>query len=277
MTAYKNWLFVSSLRGSFDNSYLAYSPPPPHPTPAVAMPASNMARESLPSSCQDCPTISRHLAIVLTEFDLLKTQTSAMQQDLASVKDILNLRLANPPPGPSRPEQVPPSSPLPNQAASNTQTSARPKTSRHTQTQPPPPPPTHTKPTSRPIRPLFPPPCPWQSGSFPTGPVRHLQPARSRSRPNKPRVSPTPTPSPRPSQSSSLPPETPPTADFSYNQDHADPPSSRPATSSTFQQEDSGSPLITEILDDDDDADPTIPPQQPAPPGAPADTNSLNF
>ena len=155
---------------------------------------------SLPSSCQDCPTISRHLEIVLTEFDLLKTQTSAMQQDLASVKDTLKLHLSNPPPGLSRPEQAPPSSSLPKQAASNTQTSARPKTSRHTQTQPPPPPPkpatqtqpppsppkpaTQTKPTSRPIRPLFPPPCPWQSGSFPTGPVRHLQPARSRSRPN---------------------------------------------------------------------------------------------
>ena len=138
---------------------------------------------SLPSSCQDCPTISRHLEIVLTEFDLLKTQTSAMQQDLASVKDILKLHLSNPPPGLSRPEQAPPSSSLPKQAASNTQTSARPKTSRHTQTQPPPPPPkpaTQTKPTSRPIRALFPPPCPWQSGSFPTGPVRHLQPARLR-------------------------------------------------------------------------------------------------
>ena len=56
-------------------------------------------------------------------------------------------------------------------------------TSRHTQTNHPPSRETAKPSTksSRPIRPLFPP-CPWQSGFYPQGPVRHLPPSSQQPR-----------------------------------------------------------------------------------------------
>ena len=254
---------------------------PTDPTPSVSMPASNVSmRSSPPSSCHDCPNIARHLEIVLTELDLLKTQTNSLQQDISCVKDILTQQPSNPAPSPRVPPPERASPPQQTKTTGSTQppASARQKT-RHTQTQfnPPPPKPTaNTIPLSRPIRPLFPPPCPWLSGTFPTGPVRHLQPARSRSRSTQPKRRATPTPSPSGSPPQSPPPVPPsqPTADPSSSPAHVDPPPSRAGSPATFQEEDSGSPLISEILDDDDDEEP---PQQPPSSRTPAHSNSLNF
>ena len=137
------------------------------------------------------------------------------------------------------------------------------KTSRHTQTHRPPPE-TATKP-SRPIRPLFPP-CPWQSGSFPQGPVRHLPSF------NQARCEPSGSRSNQQKKSSKSKPTT------TKDRNHADPGSFSPTPPPSFSHPsaDHSSPLIEELPTSS--LDPSPPPAASSSTSTgPEDRNSLNF
>ena len=238
------------------------APPSATPRPSVPLPSipaqSSLPSSPSPSTCTQCSNISRQMEIVLTEFGLLKQQTNAVHVDITSIKSILQQSSSyqNTSP-PSFPQQPAPPLPPPSQEAPP----ARPQqssTSRHTQTRPSPPPGPRQPPSqttqSRPIPPLFPK-CPWQSGVYPSGPVRHLPPPRPRSAPG---TAPPPPPPPRPSG----PPRRRPT--------QAAAPRLQPMHSSNLPT----SPLIVEILDEDDDESPSVPTDEPR---DPADADSLNF
>ena len=131
------------------------------------------------------------------------------------------------------------------------------KTSRHTQTQCPP----QENPTkpSRPIRPLFPP-CPWQTGVFPQGPVRQLAPSSqaraepSGSRKKREKKASRPTTKERSHPDSFSPP----------------PPSPHPSTAHC-------SPLIEELPTSSASSSSPSPPTNSAASAGPEDRNSLNF
>ena len=162
------------------------------PTPSVAMPTSAPHPATSPGQppCSGCSSLTRNMEIVLSEIDLLRKQNISMQQDISTIVGIakkasspqLSPTQDIPQVDPEHPSQPPQETPSPAQDRSP---HPRPqaKTSRHTQTNHPPSRETakpSTK-TSRPIRPLFPP-CPWQSGFYPQGPVRHLPPSSQQPR-----------------------------------------------------------------------------------------------
>ena len=110
-----------------------------------------------------------------------------MQNDLTDVKRSTNSRIPTFPSSPSVHQQATsstsPSPPLPTSCAHTYQE----KTSRHTQTAVPgqrqhrssdKPKSSQGSSSLRPIRPLFLP-CPWQTGRFPSGPVRNIPPFSS--------------------------------------------------------------------------------------------------
>ena len=154
--------------------------------------------------CAHLSQLSRKMEILMTEIDILKKQTNTIQTDVVSVKNHQSTSsIPNPPSSYPNSEPSPPTvsdSPWDSSESSSPRgcsscscrISAKPATdsssrsspnintkkttSRQVQT-------SHhhvllnqSKPPVRPIRPLFPPPSPWQEGFFPTGPVRQLPP-----------------------------------------------------------------------------------------------------
>ena len=124
------------------------------------------------------------MEIVLSEIDLIRKQNISIQQDISTIVGIAKKASSTqfsppqdiPQVDPEHPSESPQETPSP---AQDRPPRPRPqaKTSRHSQTNHPPPrdaPKPSTK-TSRPIRHLFPP-CPWQTGFYPQGPVRHMPP-----------------------------------------------------------------------------------------------------
>ena len=215
---------------------------PPHPLPPHTSPASS------PSTCSACPSISRQMEIVLSEFDFLRTQLNEM-------KDLIHYQFtqqtskpcSTSPPSHSSP-QVPP--PPCNRTSRHTQTSTAQTTGQPLQRSQKP----STK-TLRPIRPLFQP-CPWKDGNFPPGPVRYLGPPMPRSSRSVPssRARSSSMKSSRPSSSQSSAPAS----------------SSIPPTSARTL----APPLVTVVLDEDDEEECQISPSVPTPN---PDKNSLNF
>ena len=182
------------------------SPQPPIPQTAVVQPPATQApyrhspqsasqpsastHTSVPTSATTSPCscsteLVRLLETALTELSLLKKQMDNMHNGLTNVISSPNSNIPTFASPPSFPQQqaapsTSPSHPLPMSAAQE-------KTSRHTQTA------AHGQrqqwpsdksrssqgsSSLRPIRPLFLP-CPWQTGSFPSGPVRNIPPFSS--------------------------------------------------------------------------------------------------
>ena len=114
---------------------------------------------------------------VLSELSLLNQKTTALQTDMATIKNLDHFASSQTPPPPPMPEEHQnPSSHQPRNIPNMKQTK-----SRHVQTTDPPPSnsPRPIRPLFPPPRPLFPPPCPWQGGTFPKGPVCQM-PSRAR-------------------------------------------------------------------------------------------------
>ena len=258
--------------GHQSNQHSSQCGPPPPVSSSVSAPPPSYHRTPDPPSSSTCsapqistgtnPTCHKSCCSDLfTELKIIKQQVSEMRADMTSVLAIIQVKssVLNPP----------------NSCSSHSPNPEPDKTSRHTQTRPQeartvpqsslaPSRSGPRHPPSRPIRPLFPP-CPWENGCFPPGPVRQLGPprpqaSRSRSRSRQSRLHQTPS---RPSfQSGNSANPTP-----SYGQ------SSVPIGAQFPETHPVQHPLITVVLDEDDDLAPVVTHN----PVAPADYSSLNF